>query len=57
MENEVLIVWVVEYFDTIANEKSLDLYRTERMARADADKLKSENVITDVLIYPRRVWE
>jgi hypothetical protein len=57
MENEALIVWVVEYFDTVANEKSLDLYRTESMARADANKLKSENIITDVLIYPRRVWE
>ena len=57
MENDALIIWVVEYFDTVANEKSLDLYRTESMARADADKLKSENVITDVLIYPRRVWE
>lgn len=57
MQNEALIVWVVEYFDTVANEKSLDLYRTESMARADAEKLKSENVITNVLIYPRRVWE
>ena len=57
MENEALIIWVVEYFDTVANEKSLDLYRTESMARADAEKLKSENVITNVLIYPRRVWE
>ena len=57
MENDALIIWVVEYFDTVANEKSLDLYRTERMARGDADKLKAENVITDVLIYPRRVWE
>jgi hypothetical protein len=57
MQNEALIIWVVEYFDTVANEKSLDLYRTESMARADAEKLKSENVITNVLIYPRRVWE
>ena len=57
MSDEALIVWVVEYFDTVANEKSLDLYRTESMARADAEKLKSENVITNVLIYPRRVWE
>lgn len=57
MESEALIIWVVEYFDTVENEKSLDLYRTESMARADAEKLKSENVITDVLIYPRRVWE
>ena len=57
MQNEALIIWVVEYFDTVANEKSIDLYRTESMARADAEKLKSENVITNVLIYPRRVWE
>lgn len=57
MQNEPLVIWVVEYFDTVANEKSLDLYKTESMARADAEKLKSENVITNVLIYPRRVWE
>lgn len=57
MQNEPLVIWVVEYFDTVANEKSLDLYRTESMARADAEKLKSENVISNVLIYPRRVWE
>ena len=57
MSDEALIVWVVEYFDTVANEKSLDLYKTESMARADAKNLKSENVITDIFIYPRRVWE
>ncbi len=57
MSDESLVVWVVEYFDTVANERSLDLYKTESMARADAEKLKSENVITDIFIYPRRVWE
>ena len=57
MSDESLVVWVVEYFDTVANERSLDLYKTESMARADAEKLKSENVITDIFIYPRRVCE
>lgn len=57
MSDEGLVIWVVEYFDTVANEKSLDLYKTEGMARADAKKLKDENVITDIFIYPRRVWE
>jgi len=57
MSDESLVVWVVEYFDTVANERSLDLYKTESMARADAKNLKSENVITDIFIYPRRVWE
>jgi len=57
MSDEGLIIWVVEYFDTVANERSLDLYKTESMARADAENLKSENVITDIFIYPRRVWE
>ena len=57
MQNEPLVVWVVEYFDAVGVEKSFDLYRTESMARADAEELKSENVVTDVLVYPRRVWE
>ena len=57
MSNQPLIVWVFEYYDTIAGEKSLDIYKTEKMARADAKQLKDEGVITDVLIYQRRVWE
>jgi len=55
--NSPLIVWVFEYYDTVAGEKSLDLYKTEKMARDDAKKLKDEGIITDVLIYQRRVWE
>ena len=57
MQNEPLVIWVLEYFDTVAGDRSIDLYQTEDMARSDAEKLKSENVITNVLIYPRRVWE
>lgn len=57
MSNQPLIVWVLEYFDTVAGEKSLDIYKTEKMARADAKQLKDEGIITDVLIYQRRVWE
>ena len=57
MGNQPLIVWVLEYFDTVAGEKSLDIYKTEKMARADAKQLKDEGIITDVLIYQRRVWE
>lgn len=57
MSNQPLIVWVFEYYDTVAGEKSLDIYKTEKMARADAKQLKDEGVITDVLIYQRRVWE
>jgi hypothetical protein len=34
MENEPLLVWVMEYYDTVAGEKSLDLYKTEEMAIA-----------------------
>ena len=55
--NSPLIVWVFEYYDTVAGEKSLDLYLTEKMARDDAKKLKDEGIITDVLIYARRVWQ
>jgi hypothetical protein len=57
MSNQPLVVWVFEYYDTVAGEKSLDIYRTEKMARADAKQLKEEGIITDVLIYARRVWE
>ena len=57
MSNESLVVWVFEYYDTVAGEKSLDIYKTEKMARADAKQLKEEGIITDVLIYARRVWE
>jgi hypothetical protein len=55
--NGPLLVWVFEYYDTVAGEKSLDIYKTEKMARDDAKKLKDEGIITDVLIYQRRVWE
>ncbi len=57
MNNQSLFVWVMEYYDTVAGEKSLDLYKTEKMARDDAKKLKDEGVITDVLIYQRMVWQ
>ena len=55
--NGPLIVWVLEYYDTVAGDNSIDLYKTEKMARDDAKKLKDEGIITDVLIYQRRVWE
>jgi hypothetical protein len=55
--NSPLIVWVLEYYDTVAGDNSIDLYKTEKMARDDAKKLKDEGVITNVLIYQRRVWE
>lgn len=55
--NAPLLIWVCEYYDTVAGEKSLDLYKTEKMARDDAKKLKDEGIITDVLIYQRRVWQ
>lgn len=55
--NSPLIVWVLEYYDTVAGENSIDIYKTEKMARDDAKKLKEEGVITNVLIYQRRVWE
>lgn len=55
--NAPLIIWVMEYFDDVAGDSSIDLYRTEEMARSDAEKLKKEGVISSVIIYQRRVWE
>ena len=46
----------MEYFDDVAGDSSIDLYRTEEMARAEAEKLKAEGVISSVIIYERRVW-
>jgi hypothetical protein len=57
MNDAPLIVWVMEYFDTVAQDHSLDLYKTEEMANEDRRKLVAEGVITNVLIYQRRVWE
>ena len=57
MENEMLIVWVMEYYDTVAGEKSLDLYKTEKMAQEDKRKLTADGTIRDVLIYQRMVWQ
>lgn len=57
MNDAPLIVWVMEYFDTVAGDGSLDLYKTEEMANEDRKKLVAEGVITNVLIYQRRVWE
>ena len=49
--DQVLIVWVMEYYDTVAGEKSLDLYKTEEMAKEDKRKLTADGTICDVLIY------
>ena len=57
MNDAPLIVWVMEYFDTVAGDGALDLYKTEEMANEDRRKLVAEGVITNVLIYQRRVWE
>ena len=57
MNDAPLIVWVMEYFDTVAGDGALDLYKTEEMANEDRKKLVAEGVITNVLIYQRRVWE
>jgi hypothetical protein len=57
MENETLIVWVMEYYDTVAGEKSLDLYKTEKMAQEDKRKLTADGTISNVLIYQRMVWQ
>ena len=48
MDNQPLFVWVMDYYDTVAGEKSLDLYKTEEMAHG---------TICDVLIYQRMVWQ
>tara|TARA_Y100000022_G_scaffold92320_1_gene79741 strand:+ start:35 stop:223 length:189 start_codon:yes stop_codon:yes gene_type:complete len=55
--DQVLIVWVMEYYDTVAGEKSLDLYKTEEMAKEDKKKLTADGTISDVLIYQRMVWQ
>ncbi len=55
--DQVLIVWVMEYYDTVAGEKSLDLYKTEEMAKEDKRKLTADGTISDVLIYQRMVWQ
>jgi hypothetical protein len=52
MDNQPLIVW-----DTVAGEKSLDLYKTEEMAQEDKRKLTADGTISDVLIYQRMVWQ
>tara|TARA_R100001509_G_C4807041_1_gene195109 strand:- start:31 stop:204 length:174 start_codon:yes stop_codon:yes gene_type:complete len=57
MENEPLIVWVMEYFDDVAGDSSIDLYKTEEMARDDAAKLEADGTISSVIIYQRRVWQ
>lgn len=57
LESIMLIVWVMEYYDTVAGEKSLDLYKTEEMAQEDKRKLMADGTIRDVLIYQRMVWE
>ena len=57
MENEPLLVWVMEYYDTVADQKSLDLYKTEEMAQEDKRKLPADGTICDVLIYQRMVWQ
>ena len=56
MDNQPLIVWVMEYYDTVADQKSLDLYKTEEMAQEDKRKLTADGTISDVLIYQRMVW-
>ncbi len=57
MDNQPLIVWVMEYYDTVADQKSLDLYKTEEMAQEDKKKLTADGTIRDVLIYQRMVWQ
>ena len=57
MSDEILIVWVMEYYDTVAGEKSLDLYKTEEMAQEDKRKLTADGTISNVLIYQRMVWQ
>ena len=57
MNETPLIVWVMEYYDTFADQKSLDLYKTEEMAQEDKRKLTADGTICDVLIYQRMVWE
>ena len=57
MENEPLLVWVMEYYDTVEGEKSLDLYKTEALAQEDKRKLTADGTICDVLIYERMVWQ
>lgn len=57
MQNEPLVVWVLEYFDTVAGDSSIDLYKTESMARADAEKMQADGIIESSIIYARRVWE
>ena len=57
MENEPLLVWVMEYYDTVADQKSLDLYKTEEMAQEDKRKLTADGTNCDVLIYQRMVWQ
>ena len=57
MENEPLLVWVMEYYDTVADQKSPDLYKTEEMAQEDKRKLTADGTICDVLIYQRMVWQ
>ena len=47
----------MEYYDTVAGEKSLDLYKTEEMAQEDKKKTSADGTIRDVLIYQRMVWE
>lgn len=57
MHNEPLVIWVLEYFDTAAGDSSIDLYKTEDMARSDAEKLSEDGTIESYIVYPRRVWE
>jgi|TARA_B100001059_G_scaffold181581_1_gene182568 hypothetical protein len=57
MENESLVIWVLEYFDTVAGDSSIDLYKTEKMARDDAKKLSADGIIESYIVYQRRVWE
>ena len=57
MNDKPLIVWVMEYYDRVAGEKSFDLYKTEEMAQEDKRKLTADGTISDVLIYQRMVWQ
>ena len=58
-----MIVWVVEYLDVketkvgVIGGNYFDLYKTYEMAEADAEVLRKQDGIENVLVYERSIWE